>query len=176
VQITEAQGAHWPQIYPILASIVAEGRTYAYPQGMSSEQTRDLWMEPPPSRVVVAVDGDTVLGTAKMGPNRPGRGAHIATASFMVDPGVAGRGIGRALAEHMIGWARTEGYRGVQFNAVVETNHAAVHLWRTLGFEVVGTVPGAFRDAEHGHVGLHVMFLDLTGGQTDVVARRPRHT
>jgi ribosomal protein S18 acetylase RimI-like enzyme len=62
----------------------------------------------------------------------------------------------------MLEWARGAGYRGVQFNAVVETNTAAVALWRSFGFEVIGTVPGAFAHPEHGYVGLHVMFLDLT--------------
>jgi ribosomal protein S18 acetylase RimI-like enzyme len=62
----------------------------------------------------------------------------------------------------VVGWARDAGHRGIQFNAVVETNTAAVSLWRSLGFVVVGTVPGAFRHPEHGYVGLHVMFLDLT--------------
>ena len=55
----------------------------------------------------------------------------------------------------------TRDYRGIQFNAVVETNVAAVRLWQDLGFEIVGTVPGAFRSPEHGYVGLHVMFLSL---------------
>ena len=96
-----------------------------------------------------------------MGPNRPGRGSHIATASFMVDPEAGTRGVGRALGEHVIGWAREQGYAGIQFNAVVETNTAAVRLWTSLGFEVIGTVPGAFDHPEHGPVGLHVMFLDL---------------
>jgi GNAT superfamily N-acetyltransferase len=102
-----------------------------------------------------------VLGTAKMGPNRPARGDHVGTASFMVDPGASGRGIGRALAAYTVGWHRPQGYAGIQFNAVVETNAAAVHLWQSLGFQVVGTVPGAFRSARHGRVGLHVMYLPL---------------
>jgi GNAT superfamily N-acetyltransferase len=106
----------------------------------------------------LAEAGGAVVGSAKMGPNRPGRGAHIATASFLVDPAHRGRGVGRALGEHVVEWARTAGYRGIQFNAVVETNHAAVHLWKSLGFEVVGTVPGAFDHPVHGYVGLHVMF------------------
>jgi ribosomal protein S18 acetylase RimI-like enzyme len=63
----------------------------------------------------------------------------------------------------VVEWARTAGSRGIQFNAVVETNDRAVGLWRSLGFEVIGTVPGAFLHAEHGYVGLHVMYLDLGG-------------
>ena len=58
-------------------------------------------------------------------------------------------------------WHRDQGFRGIQFNAVVETNTAAVRLWESLGFTIVGTVPGAFRSASHGPVGLHVMYLPL---------------
>jgi GNAT superfamily N-acetyltransferase len=162
MQIRPAHEGDWALIYPFFAAIVAEGRAYAYPDGLSLDEARPMWMESPPGRTVVAVDGPTVLGSAKMGPNRPGRGAHIATGSFMVDPRQQGRGVGRALGEHVVGWARDAGYRGIQFNAVVETNDAAVRLWQSLGFRILTTVPGAFDHVEHGYVGLHVMFLDLT--------------
>lgn len=122
-------------------------------------------MERPPGRTVVAVVDGSVVGTAKMGPNRPGRGSHVATASFMVAPDARGSGVGRLLGEHVVAWARDQGYRGIQFNAVVETNTAAVALWQALGFRVVGTVPGAFDHPAHGYVGLHVMHLDLTEDQ-----------
>jgi L-amino acid N-acyltransferase YncA len=152
----------WEQIWPFFAAIVAEGETYAYPDDLTSEQGRDLWMEQPPGHTVVLEEEEgRILGTAKMGPNRPSRGDHVGTASFMVDPGASGRGIGRALATYAVGWHRAEGYAGIQFNAVVETNAAAVHLWQSLGFEIIGTVPGAFRSARHGRVGLHVMYLPL---------------
>jgi ribosomal protein S18 acetylase RimI-like enzyme len=61
----------------------------------------------------------------------------------------------------MVDWHREQGYDGIQFNAVVETNTAAVALWKSLGFEVLATVPGAFESRRHGKVGLHVMFLPL---------------
>lgn len=119
-------------------------------------------MESPPGRTFVAVDGaGQVVGSAKAGPNRPGRGSHVGTASFMVDPAHTGHGVGRLHGEHVVGWLRARGYRAVQFNAVVETNAAAVALWRSLGFTVVGTVPEAFDHPEHGLVGLHVMHLPL---------------
>jgi L-amino acid N-acyltransferase YncA len=118
-------------------------------------------MAQPPGRTVVAVEDGVILGSAKMGPNRPGRGAHIGTASFMVDVAARGKGVGRALAEDMVAWHRRKGYRGIQFNAVVETNTGAVALWKSIGFRVVGTVPGAFEHPVHGYVGLHVMFLPL---------------
>ena len=158
--IRPATDDDWWGIWPFFAATVAAGETYAYPEDLTSEQARGLWMEPPPGQTVVYDDG-TVLGSAKMGPNRPARGDHIGTASFMVAPESRGRGVGRAMAEYVVQWHRDQGYRGIQFNAVVETNTAAVRLWQALGFEIVGTVPGAFRSREHGYVGLHVMFLAL---------------
>jgi L-amino acid N-acyltransferase YncA len=161
VNIRPATDADWPRIYPFFAATVAAGETYAYPEDLTEQTARDLWMERPPGQTVVAVDGDVVLGSAKMGPNRPGRGAHVATASFMVDPAAQGRGVGRALGEYVIEWARSSGYRSIQFNAVVETNSAAVALWRSLGFDVLTTVPEAFDHPRHGLVGLHVMYRRL---------------
>jgi ribosomal protein S18 acetylase RimI-like enzyme len=57
----------------------------------------------------------------------------------------------------VIEWARASGFRAIQFNAVVETNEAAVKLWRSLGFEVLASVPEAFDHPTHGYVGLLIM-------------------
>lgn len=161
--IRDATADDWDAIWPFFREVVQAQETYAFDPGTSYDAGRAIWMETPPSRTAVAVDDDgTVLGSSKMGPNRPGPGAHVGTASFMVSPGARGRGVGRALAEEMVAWHRAQGFHGIQFNAVVETNTAAVRLWEALGFEVVGTVPEAFRHPEHGLVGLHVMYLPLT--------------
>ena len=157
MEIRDASAEDWPAIWPFLHEIVAAGETYAYDRDMTEEQGRALWMIGPPGRTVVAVDDGVVVGTATMYANRPGPGSHVASASFMVDPGRAGRGTGRALGEAMVAWARERGFRAVQFNAVVETNTRAVRLWRSLGFEVIGTVPEAFAHPTDGYVGLHVM-------------------
>jgi len=160
MDIREATAADWPFIYPIFRDIVAAGQTYAYPENLTLEGAREVWMV---DHVVVATSGETILGSAKMGPNRPGRGAHIATASFMVDPAARGQGVGRALGNYLVEWASSCGYRGIQFNAVVETNATAVHLWQELGFSIIGTVPEAYDHADHGLVGLHVMYRSLDG-------------
>ena len=96
-----------------------------------------------------------------MGPNDGGPASHVATASFMVDPAAGGRGAGRALGERVLDQARADGYRAMQFNAVVETNTSAIWLWRSFGFEILATVPEAFQHPAHGYVGLHIMYRRL---------------
>ena len=49
----------------------------------------------------------------------------------------------------------------MQFNAVVETNTSAVRLWRSVGFQILATIPEAFRHPVHGYVGLHIMYRTL---------------
>ena len=156
--ITEAD---WSGVWPIVEAVVREGETYAYPLDLGADEAHDLLVERPPGLTVVLEEDGRILGTAKMGPNRPGHGDHVGTASFMVARDARGRGVGRRLAEHVVEWHRDAGYRAIQFNAVVESNTAAVRLWQSLGFEIVGTVPAAFRSPTHGYVGLHVMHLAL---------------
>lgn len=162
--IRPATDADWPRIWPFFDEILRAGETYAFPLDLTIETAKPWWMS---DHVVVleedsADGGHSILGSAKMGPNRPGRGSHIGTASFMVSPDARGRGVGRRLGTYMVEWHREQGFAGIQFNAVVETNTAAVRLWQDLGFVIVGTVPGAFDSATHGRVGLHVMFLALS--------------
>jgi len=141
---------------------VAAGETYTYDRDLGESRAREMWMLQSPGHTVVALDNDqTLLGTAKIYPNHGGQGSHVASASFLVDPAQSGRGVGRALGEHTLDWARAQGYRAMQFNAVVETNTHAVALWRSLGFEVLATVPEAFHHPAHGYVGLHIMHRRL---------------
>ncbi|MEE6257420.1 GNAT family N-acetyltransferase [Plantactinospora sonchi] len=158
MQIREFAEDDWSQVWPIVRDVVRAADTFTYDPTMTAEQAYPIWVEKPPGLTVVAVEDGRVLGTAKMGTNRPGPGAHVSTASFMVGAEARGRGVGTALCRFALDWAREHGYAGMQFNAVAESNHPAVAVYRRLGFQVVGTVPGAFAHPTLGRVGLHVMY------------------
>jgi GNAT superfamily N-acetyltransferase len=161
VRIREAAPGDWPAIWSIVHEVVVAADTFPYDPHMTEDEGRAMWMVGSPGRTTVAVDGADLHGTANMYANRAGPGAHVASGSFMVASAARGRGVGRALAEDALSWARAAGFRAMQFNAVAETNVAAVALYRSLGFSIVGTVPEAFEHPEHGLVGLHVMYLKL---------------
>jgi L-amino acid N-acyltransferase YncA len=156
-----ATSADWQAIWPVWHRVVAAGDTYCWPPDTGEAQAREYWMLPPPACVFVAEFDGVVVGTALLKPVHPGAGDHVANASFMVDPHAGGQGVGRALAEYVLDAARAADYRAMQFNAVVATNERAVALWRSLGFDILATVPEAFRHPGHGLVGLHVMHRAL---------------
>lgn len=160
VRLRTWQDSDWASFEPIFREVVADGRTYAIDADLDDAGARAFWADA--AHRVVAVAGDRLLGAAKMGPNRPAQGSHVGTASFMVGSAARGRGIGRALGEYAVDWHRREGFRAIQFNAVVATNLAAVALWNSLGFEVVGTVPEAFALPDGSWSDLLVMHRDLT--------------
>jgi L-amino acid N-acyltransferase YncA len=158
--IREATAEDWPRIWPFWHRIVTAGETYTWDPGTSEEEARALWMNPVKRVYVAEDDTGAVVASAFVTPNYAGPAAGIANAGFMVDPDHGGRGIGRALAEHILAAAKADGYRGMVFNAVVETN-PAVKLWTSIGFTILGTVPDAFEHPRHGRVGLHIMYKAL---------------
>lgn len=162
MQIRDAAPDDWPGMWAFMRPVIAAGTTFTWETDLGPEQARERWFPPAPGRTFVAVGADgAVLGTANSVRNHRGPGAHIASASFMVDPAHSGRGVGRALGTHVLETARADGFRAMQFNAVVETNTRAVALWKSLGFTVVGTLPEGFAHPEHGYVGLHIMHRRL---------------
>ena len=159
IVVREALSQDWSGIWLIIAEVARAGETFAMEANPGEENARSDWMTPPPGRVIVACDPDgAILGTANMYANRPAQGSHVASGSIMVGAQARGRGVGRALVQDMVNWAARSGYVGIQFNAVVETNIAAVRLYESEGFVTIGTVPGAFLHPTQGPVGLHVMW------------------
>ncbi|MGI9084166.1 MAG: GNAT family N-acetyltransferase [Aeromicrobium sp.] len=160
MEIRDARANDWPGIWAIVTEVLAEGDAYTYDPDMTETEARAKWLAPSPWSTTVAVEAGRVLGAATVGPNQAGPGSHVCNANFVVGRESRGLGVGTALVEGTIARARADGYVGMQFNAVVEAN-PAVAMYLRLGFEIIGTVPGAFIHPQRGPVGLHVMYLVL---------------
>ena len=151
-----------PALQTLHNEVIEDGVAFVAEEPKSLDEIREHWLTLP-IESFVAIDAATgeVVGAYLIKPNFPGRGAHIANATYAVKRNQHGRGIGRLLGQHSLVYAREAGYRGLQFNAVVSTNHAAVALWESLGFARIGTVPGAFRLDDGRFVDLFIMFQAL---------------
>jgi L-amino acid N-acyltransferase YncA len=155
-----AKGSDRDAIWAIFHEVVAAGDTYPYPPETGREEGLRLWLEVPRATYVAEVDG-VVLGTYYIKSNQVGLGDHVCNCGYMVAGRARGQGLGRAMCKHSMDEARRLGYRAMQYNLVVATNEGAVALWQKMGFEIVGTLPGAFRHATLGLVDAHVMFKSL---------------
>jgi L-amino acid N-acyltransferase YncA len=158
--IRAATDADRDAIWEIFHATVAPGDAFVYDPSTPREEAEAYWFAKG-TRTYVAEQNGKVAGSYILRANRPGLGDHVANAGFMVAPDGRGLGVGRAMGEHALAEARRLGYRAMQFNFVISTNESAVHLWQQLGFEIVGTLPGAFRHARKGFVDAYVMFRSL---------------
>jgi L-amino acid N-acyltransferase YncA len=160
VEIRLATEADRDAIWEIFHDVIAPGDTYAFDPQMSRQDAVAYWFRSD-THTYVAEQDRHVVGTYILRPNQSGGGSHVANAAFMVALKARGRRIGRAMGEHCLREARRLGFRAMQFNFVVSTNEGAIRLWKQLGFEIVGTLPGAFRDPEKGYVDVYIMFRSL---------------
>ena len=140
----------------IFYAVVQGGDSYTFTPDTPRHQAVAYFLAPGITSWVVE-DAGRIVGMYKLIPNHGGRGDHVANASFMVDPAAQGQGAGRAMGEHCLDQARQAGYRAMQFNLVISTNTGAVSLWKTLGFQIVGTLPKVFRHHTLGEVDAYVM-------------------
>ena len=159
--IRPVQPEDYDAVWRIFHEVVARGDTYAYSPATSRDEALRLWVDVPRATYVADVENE-VLGTYYLKTNQPGLGAHVCNAGYMVAGQARGRGVGRAMAEHSLEEARRLGYRAMQYNFVASTNEGAIRLWKRLGFDVVGTLPGAFRHQGQGYVDALVMYRHLS--------------
>lgn len=155
--------ADWPQLYPLLQQVFSTGDTYAYAPQAAEAELHKTWIEGPEATFVICGDDGQLLGSYGLRPNQPGQGSHVANCGYLVAPAARGLGLATLMCEHSQAEALRRGYRAMQFNLVVSTNTGAVRLWQQLGFQIVGTLPGAFKHQSLGYVDAYVMFKTLVG-------------
>lgn len=144
-----------------IARYLVDTDTYVFAAETTDDELWDYFAPSPPGAGFVAELDGMIVGVMVIRPNLAGRGSHVANASFAVNPQARGRGVGRTMGERAIELAAAAGYRAMQFNTVVATNDAAVQLWTSLGFEIIGTVPDGFRLGDGSYVDHHVMYRSL---------------
>lgn len=160
MRIRPARADDWPDLWAILEPIIRAGETYALPRDMGEAAAHTYWLGADRDSFVAEEDGQ-VLGTYYLRANQAGGGDHVCNCGYMTAAAATGRGVARAMGVHSLEHARTRGFRAMQFNFVVSSNERAVRLWQSLGFEMVGRLPGAFRHPALGFVDALVMYRTI---------------
>ena len=160
--IREYHQTDWPGLWRIIEPVLQAGETYPLAPSTSEDEAHQYWIETPQATWIAAGDRREILGSYYLKPNQPGLGGHVCNCGYMVGEQARGKGVATALCEHSQRTAVDLGYRAMQFNLVVSSNTVAVRLWRKLGFELVGTLPGAFNSKTLGYVDALVMYKRLT--------------
>lgn len=155
-----AQPQDQKSLWEIIRHIIRKGGTYVFSPDSSEQEMMEYWMGTDKSTFVAEMDGK-IVGTFYLKQNQPGLGNHVCNAGFMVDEKESGKGIGRKMGLFALEEAKKSGYLAMQFNFVVSTNQAAVKLWQSLGFDIIGEIPEAYRHPEKGLVGVYVMYRKL---------------
>jgi ribosomal protein S18 acetylase RimI-like enzyme len=148
------------QIWKIIEYVISKGDTFNYLPDSPREQVLLDWCSPE-KYTFVAISEDKIVGTFYIKENQPGLGSHIANGSYVVAPEAGGKGVGRKMCEFSIEEAKRLGFRAMQFNFVVKSNEKAVKLWKSLGFEIIGEIPEAFRHIENGLTNAYIMYRKL---------------
>lgn len=160
MQIRKAQPSDAAAIAEIIIPVFREGTTYTIDPHIGESDALAYWLSPE-KEVFVAEADQRILGTYFMRTNQAGGGRHVCNCGYITRPDATGRGVARAMGLHSLDYARVRGYRAMQFNFVVATNERAVKLWQSLGFEIVGRLPGAFQHPTQGLVDALVMYQRL---------------
>lgn len=146
-------------LWAILKPTFRAGDTYAVDADISREEALAYWCAPEHTVWVAETDG--MVGTYSLRPIHGGGGRHVCNAAFVTHPEARRQGVARAMLSHALQAATARGFRAMQFNFVVETNAAAIALWRAAGFDQVGRLPEAFHHPARGFVDALVMFRRL---------------
>ena len=144
-------------IWTILEPMIRAGDTYTLPREMSREAALAFWFASG-HEVFVAEEDGGLVGTYFLRANQAGGGSHVANCGYVTAARAAGKGVARAMCGHSLEHAKSRGFRAMQFNFVVSSNERAVRLWNSLGFEIIGRLPEAFRHPSGNYADAYVMY------------------
>jgi L-amino acid N-acyltransferase YncA len=160
IKIRKATLADQDQIWDIIKQVIAEGDTYVFSPSSPKDKMLAYWFGQDRHTYVATLE-DKVVGTFVIRDNQPDLGSHVANASYMTSPAHTGQGIGSAMGEFSLAEAKRLGYKSMQFNIVVASNHRAVKLWKKIGFEIIGEIPEAFNHKSLGLTNAYIMYRKL---------------
>lgn len=125
--------------------VVEEGIAFPQEECLTSETGKQFFAQQTYCGVAEDMETKQILGLYILHPNNVGRCGHICNASYAVSSKSRGLHIGEKLVKDCISKAHDNGYKVLQFNAVVATNVHARHLYERVGFKQLGTIPNGFR-------------------------------
>ena len=137
------------------------GETYPFSTEISEEEAYTAWIDNPSSTYIAEDEDNNIVGTYYIKPNQSSLGARVCNCGYIVGENARGKGVATIMCEHSQREALSQGFRAMQYNLVVSTNEKAFRLWKKMGFELVGTLPGAFRHKRCGYVDAYVMYKQL---------------
>ena len=137
-----------PEMIRIWNEVVEDGVAFPQEEFLDEATGRDFF-ESQTYNGVAEKEGK-VVGLYILHPNNIGRCGHICNASYAVSSHVLGQHIGEKLVKDCLEQGKALGFKVLQFNAVVESNIHARHLYERLGFVQLGTIPEGFR-MKDGH-------------------------
>lgn len=139
--------------------VVSSGN--AFPQDQVDSEDRFAEMLQEQSAVTCILADGQIAGFYILHPNGVGRLSHTANASYAIAQAFRGKKLGRPLVQKSLDQARELGFRGMQYNAVVVENNAAIHIYLKLGFEIIGTVPGGYRMPDNSYSDMYIMYFPV---------------
>lgn len=143
MQVREYTDHDLMDITRIWNEVVEEGMAFPQEESLDMESGAEFFASQ--SYTGVAEENGKVYGLYILHPNNVGRCGHICNASYAVSSDARGKHIGEKLVIDCLKKGKELGFRVLQFNAVVESNIHARHLYERLGFIQLGTIPGGFR-------------------------------
>jgi len=161
IRIHAFEEKDWSAIWRIIEPVFRAGETYPFSPDITEVEARRVWIELPSATFVAINEELEVLGTYYIKPNQPALGAHVCNCGYIVAENARGKGLASEMCKHSQREAISLGFQSMQFNLVVSTNEGAVRLWKRNGFEIVGTLPKAFRHTRLGFVDAFVMYKQL---------------